>query len=157
MDRGQRIALATGGGLILVGVGGMLWRWQSAKKKELPPPQDLKPPPYGWQPGFKLPVDPNAIYAALVKGQWVEDLGGGWVMLDATAIRDSKLDPDRDAHVGMIASLILSNKGAPPKVFLAQIIGISGDDYNGTWRTQPPSGGPQMIDFRGANIYTLHK
>ena len=56
MDRGQRIALGLGGGLTLVGVGGLFYRWWTAPK--LPPPQDFKPP-YGWQPGFTLPMDPD--------------------------------------------------------------------------------------------------
>lgn len=156
MERSQRIALATGGGLILVGVGGLFWKWSSSKK-ELPPPEDFVPP-YGWQPGFpKTPLPPGSYYASLAQGQWVTDLGGGWLLLDATTVRDPKLNPDADAHIGMLVSLILSNRGAPPKVFLAQIIGISGDDYSGSWRTKPPNGGPQMIDFRGANILTLHK
>jgi hypothetical protein len=156
MDRGQRIALATGGGLVLVGAGGLFWKWWSSQK-ELPPPQPFVPP-YGWQEGFpKTPLPPGSYYASLTQGRWVEDIGGGWLMLDATGVRDPNLDPDKNAHVGMLASLILQNRGAAPMVFTTKILNISGDDYAGQWMVKPPDGGPQAIDFRGANIFTLRK
>jgi len=155
MDRGQRIALGLGGGLTLVGVGGLFWRWYSSQKPQ--PPQDFKPP-YGWQPGFTLPMDPNAHYASAVSFDQA-DFGGGWILRDVRGARDPNLDPDKDAHVGMTASLVLTYKeGGPPKVFLVKIIGISGDDFNSQWLTQPPAGsGVQLPEFRGAHIFTLHK
>lgn len=95
--------------------------------------------------------NPPVYYA----GSFSEEIGGGWTMLDVRSMQT--VDPDKDAHVGMTASLLLSNRGAEPKVFNARILGISGDDFSGQWVGGAPAGGPQMIDFRGANILALHK
>jgi hypothetical protein len=96
------------------------------------------------------------IPVGLKQSSFDADLGSGWTMLDVQGMRDPKLNPDTDAHVGMTASLVLQNKNADPKVFNAKIIGNTGDDYNGVWAGGAPAGGPQAIDFRGANIFTLH-
>lgn len=156
MDRGQRIALATGGGLVLVGVGGLFWKWWGAKNEQ-PPPKDLILP-YGWQPGMPTSLPPGSHYAKVTSFDQ-SDFGGGWILRDVRGARDPKLDPDKDAHVGMTAALVLTYKeGGVPKVFLVKIIGISGDDYQSQWTTQPPSGsGVQLPEFRGAHILTLHK
>jgi len=157
MERGQRIALAAGGGLVLASVGGFFLRWRSSKK-ELPPPQDLKPP-YGWQPGFPLSLPPGSYYAGTTPNFDESDFGGGWVLRDVRGIRPANLDPDRDAHIGMTASLVFTygDKGIP-KVFNVKILGIGGDDYQGQWATKPPDGsGVQLPEFRGAHIFTLHK
>lgn len=156
MDRGQRIALGVGGGLTLLGVGGLAWRWYSGTKQQ-PPPTDFQPP-YGWQPGFKMPMDPNAHYASAVSYDQA-DFGGGWILRDMRGARDPNLNPDTDAHVGMTASIVLTHgAGGVPKVFNVKIFQISGDDYQGQWLTQPPAGsGVQLPEFRGAHILTLHK
>jgi hypothetical protein len=153
MEQGQRIALAVGGTILLgAGVGGFLLR----RKKELPPPQPFKPP-YGWQPGLG-PPDPNAIYASLTSFD-VTDFGGGWILRDVRGARPQNLDPDRDAHVGMTASLVFTyGQKGEPMVFNVKILGISGDDYQGQWVTKPPGGsGVQLPEFRGAHILALHK
>lgn len=151
----RRLALVAGGSLAAVGVGGLVWQW--LKKPPPPPPKDFVPP-YGWQPGFQLPMDPNAHYASAVSFD-ESDFGGGWILRDVRGARDPNLDPDKDAHIGMTAALVLTYKeGGVPKVFLVKIIGISGDDFNGQWLTQPPSGsGVQVPEFRGAHILTLHE
>lgn len=151
----NRAALVIGGGLAAAGIGGLIYRYR--QQSSSPPSKDFVPP-YGWQPGFKLPMDPNAHYASLVSFDQ-SDFGGGWILRDVRGARDPNLDPDKDAHVGMTASLVLTYKeGGVPKVFLVKIIGISGDDFNGQWITQAPAGsGVQMPEFRGAHIYTLRK
>jgi hypothetical protein len=87
------------------------------------------------------------------------DFGGGWILRDVRGARDPNFNPDRDAHVGMTASLVLTyGEKGQPAVFNAKIIGISGDDFQGQWATKPPQGsGVQMPEFRGAHILTLHK
>jgi hypothetical protein len=156
MDRGQRIALGVGGGLTLLGVGGLALRWYSSQK-QLPPPTDFRPP-YGWQPGFKMPMDPHAFYASAVSFDEA-DFGGGWILRDVRGARDPNFNPDTDAHIGMTASLVLTyGAGGVPKRFDVKIFQISGDDYQGQWLTQPPAGsGVQLPEFRGAHIFTLHK
>jgi hypothetical protein len=154
MEQGQRIALAAGGVILLgAGVGGLLLR----KKEEKPPPQPFAPP-YGWQPGFTMPPDPGAHYASATNFDEA-DFGGGWILRDVRGARPADLNPDRDAHVGMTASLVLTyGPKGEPMVFNAKILQISGDDYQGQWVTKPPSGsGVQLPEFRGAHILALHK
>lgn len=156
MEQAQRIALATGGLILLgAGVGGLLLR----RKNELPPPQNL-PVPYGWQPGFPLSLPPGSYYASNTPNFDEADFGGGWILRDVRGIKQPPtLDPDKDAHVGMVASLVFTygDKGVP-KVFNTRIIDISGDDFQGQWMTKPPEGsGVQLPAFRGAHIFTLRK
>lgn len=153
MEQGQRIALAAGGVILFgVGVGGILLR----KKEELPPPKPFAPP-FGWQPGFTMPPDPNAHYASATSFD-VPDFGGGWILRDVRGARPQNLNPDTDAHVGMTASLVLTyGPKGQPMVFNAKILGISGDDYQGQWMTKPPAGANvQLPEFRGAHILALH-
>jgi hypothetical protein len=102
----------------------------------------------------KKPDESNKV-PVYYAGFFDEDIGGGWTLLDAREARTQAIDPDKDAHVGMQAALLLQQKGAPPKVFKAKIIGNSGDDYDGSWVGGAPANGPQMISFRGANIWAL--
>jgi hypothetical protein len=151
----RNAGLIVGGTLLIGSVGYLLYKRLS--QPTLPPPADLKLP-YGYVPGwYSQPPNKGGIYVSLRQGSSDDDVGGGWILRDVTDIRDAAIDPDRDAHVGMLASLVLQNRDAPAKVFTTKILGISGDDFTGQWLTQPPAGGPQMIDFRGAHIFTLRK
>ena len=141
MNHDTKVALGfAGAGIGLVGATVVLLRVMGAKKKVGPPsPNETSNPPV-----YKV-------------GYFETDLGGGWKLLDAREMRDPNFDPDADAHTGMTASLVLQNLTGPLKVFNARILGITGDDYSGQWVGGGPVGGPQLIDFRGANIFTLHR
>jgi hypothetical protein len=137
-----------GGALGAVGLGMLfLPEIQKALSSKSATDATMTPPPPKLNEGNNPPV----YYA----GYFNDDIGGGWVVLDAREYREKPIDTDKDAHVGMQAALILQNKNAPPKVFKVKILGITGDDFTGQWIGGVPAGGPQMIDFRGANIYVL--
>lgn len=84
------------------------------------------------------------------------DLGGDWHVLDVRDIRDkSTAAAAQSLKPGQIASLVLQNKNGPYMVFLARVIGGgNGLLYAGQWATQPPAGGPQLIDFGPEHVFT---
>lgn len=108
------------------------------------------------------PKDPNfnqnvPVYnVSLRQGTFDEDIGNGWALIDARESRVRAINPDTDVHVGNTVSLILRYKNGPEKVFNAHVINITGDDFSGQWAGGGPSGGPQLIDFRGAHIFEYH-
>lgn len=90
------------------------------------------------------------------------DIGGGWTMLDARAIRDEGTDAKVAGRLayGETASLLLEH-GAGARVFNAQVIGIEpvrgGWRYGGKWVGGAPAGGPQAIDFDAAHVFAVHR
>lgn len=135
--------LALGIGLSVVGIGGLLyWRSRASSTKKNDTPNERS----------KVPV----YYASLRENTFDEEIGGGWVLKDVRSIRLTPIDPDRDVHTGHIVSLFLQNRNAPVKVFNVRVLGITGDDFTGQWVSGAPADGPQMIDFRGAHIFSFH-
>jgi hypothetical protein len=144
----HKLALGIGAGLTATGIiGYCVWRSREAKAATV-------------RSRLNEASTPPIYYASLRQGSFDEDIGGGWVLLDVTDIRDPNLNTDRDVHVGNIVSLFLQHGGSssktPVKVFNVRVLGITGDDFTGQWIVEGPAGGPQMIDFRGAHIFSFH-
>jgi hypothetical protein len=139
----SNVALGVGAGLSILGLGGLAYwcsRQRASKPKETP------------NETSKVPV----YYASLREGTFDEDIGGGWIVRDVRAVRTAPIDTDRDVHIGNIISLFLQHGVADVKVFNVRVVGITGDDFSGQWVSGQPAGGPQMIDFRGAHIFSYH-
>lgn len=139
----SNVAFGVGAGLGIIGIGGLLYwgsKRSSSRGKESP------------NETSKVPV----YYVSLREGTFDEDIGGGWVLRDVRNLRTTAIDTDRDVHVGHVVSLFLQNRNAPVKVFNVRVLNITGDDFSGQWVTGQPAGGPQMIDFRGAHIFSFH-
>lgn len=114
----------------------------SSDNKALPVPQELQVAPYQ-----------KVSFPSLDR-----DLMGGWRMLDVRDIRDKGVSPiAQSLKPGQIASLVLQNKNGPYMVFNARVLqGGNGIMYAGQWATQPPSGGPQLIDFGPEHVFAVH-
>jgi hypothetical protein len=85
-------------------------------------------------------------------------LDGDWRMLDVRDIRSKDVAAKaQNLKAGDTASLVLQNKSGPFMVFNAKVIGGSaGTMYAGQWASQPPVGGPQMIDWSPEHVFATH-
>jgi hypothetical protein len=114
----------------------------SSDSKALPPPQEVNVPPFQ-----------RVSFPSLDR-----DLMGGWRMLDVRDIRDKSVSSvAQSLKPGQIASLVLQNQNGPYMVFNARVIqGGNGIMYAGSWASQPPVGGPQLIDFGPEHVFAVH-
>lgn len=151
LTRGRKVAatanLAIGGSFLLFPgwpetVGGAIKGNGTASTKQLPPPVQLN----------MLPFE-RVSFPSLDRM-----LDGDWRMLDVRDIRGANVAAKaQNLKPGEVASLVLQNKSGPFLVFNAKVIGgSSGTMYAGSWASQPPVGGPQMIDFSQEHVFATH-
>lgn len=100
---------------------------------------------------------PSLFQYASAKSKADIDIGGNWTMLDVSTYSQASVAARASPTRGTIVALIL-DAGAGPFVFMAQVLGPSGNvrlPISGAWAIRAPGGGPQFIDFGPDHIYAV--